>query len=124
MASSLPENKAVTSPLRVSSSQSVALLVWALHRTVADVTSSLTVQEGLYRAYTRDFLCLADFDGIPDDLREAVDAIVRTLGEAFGFDSATGQKKRPSTLGEQDAAVLLARLRAITAAAEKVAARL
>ena len=124
MASSLPENDAVGTPFHVSRSRSVHLLSRALQRAVADATSSLTVQEGLYRAYTQDLACLADIDGIPDDLRESVDAIARTLGEAFGFDSATGEKKGPSTLGQPDANTLLERLRAVSATADELAARL
>jgi hypothetical protein len=123
MASSIPGNSGIASPVSVVRSRSVDLLAWALHRAVTDADSSLTIQEGLYKAYTRDLLCLAGVDGVPDALRESIDAIVRTLGEALGFDSVTGQKKGPSTLGERDAAALLAHLRTVSAAVEKIAAR-
>jgi hypothetical protein len=100
------------------------LVAWALRRALTKAGSFLTLQEGLYDAYTRDLRCLAsDLDDIPGDLRGAVDGVVCALEKAFGFDRATGEKKGPSTLGEQDAVALLARLQEVSEAADRTAAR-
>jgi hypothetical protein len=81
----------------------------------------LTLQEGLYEAYRRDLWWLESLDGVPSDLRVAISAILCDLRTAFGFDSATGDKNGASTLGQQDAVDILARLQAVSARAESVA---
>jgi hypothetical protein len=118
--SSAAPGKAGVAPPRAAGS-SVELVASALRRAVVKAESSLTIQEGLYEAYNRHVRCLADVGENLGELREAVDALRLALRDAFGFDAITGEKTRPSTLGDGDAATLLAHLRAASAAADKIA---
>lgn len=122
MVSPIPGRSAPWAHGRAAQARTLELLASTLRRAVTHVDSSPTLQEGLYRAYTRDLASLADVDGVPDDLRRSIDAIVGTLGEAFGFDS-TGAKTRPSSLDTTDAAAVFALLRVVSATAAQLAAR-
>ena len=104
-----------------ASSRSMQVAVLWLRRALEKANASLTVQEGLYRAYTTHLCDLDPIDDIPDSLREAIHEFVVDLRRAFGFDEATGAKIAPSTLGRRQAALLLARLGTITSGAEALA---
>jgi hypothetical protein len=88
---------------------------------VARANESLTVQEGLYRAYTAHLCDLDPVEGIPATLKTSIHDLVVELRAVFGFDQATGAKLMPSTLRRRHATRLLARLESIAAVAEALA---
>lgn len=102
-------------------SRSVHVAVLGLRQALAKTTESLTVQEGLYRAYRAHLCDLDPIEDMPLSLKVAIHDLVVELRDVFGFDEATGAKLAPSTLERRHAAVLLARLKAIAASAEALA---
>jgi len=91
-----------------------------LRQALAKATSSLTLQEGLYRAYVGHLCDLTYFDDVPNNLRVALHALLADLRQVLGFDE-TGDKVGGSTLGQAQATALLARLASITLQAEELA---
>lgn len=101
--------------------QAVKAALIGLRQALARANESLTVQEGLYRAYMAHLCDLDPIEGVPETLKSAIHDLVVELRAVFGFDEATGAKLTPSTLGRQHATLLLARLKAIAATAEALA---
>jgi hypothetical protein len=101
--------------------RSVSVALLGLRQALARANESLTVQEGLYRAYTGHLCDLDPVEGVPDALNTAIHDLVVELRTVFGFDQATGAKLMPSTLRRRHATLLLARLRSIAARAEALA---
>jgi hypothetical protein len=64
---------------------------------------------------------LDDLDGIPQALGTTIHEVLTDLGSAFGFDETTGAKIAASTLGDRQAASILAHLEAIASNAEAIA---
>ena len=118
MISSRPGQAPIT---RSVASRSTDLVARGLRQALAKATSSLTLQEGLYRAYTAHLFDLAYFDDVPSNLRIALLMVLADLRYSLGFDE-TGEKVRASRLEHGDATALLARLEAVTLQAEALAA--
>ena len=95
-----------------------------LKRAVAEARSSLTVQEGLYRAYRDHLLGLEGMESLPVCLADPIRALLVDLSRGLGLEEATRRKVARSTLGSQDANLLLARLETMAASAETLGAAL
>ena len=117
MFSARPGGKNVTS---TAPTRALDVVVRDLHSAIATATAALTLQEGLYRAYTSHLIGLADFGGVPRTLEGPLRDLVSDLGSALGFDE-TGQKRAASTLGPHQAAEILARLEALAVGADSTA---
>jgi hypothetical protein len=104
-----------------SEARSVHVALLGLQQALARANEALTVQEGLYRAYTGHLCDLDHVDGLPEALKTAIHDLVVELRTVFGFDQATGTKLTPSTLGRRHARLLVARLESIAARAEALA---
>jgi hypothetical protein len=102
-------------------SRAIDVVARGLRRALAQASSSLTLQEGLYRAYTVHLCDLTYFDDVPSDLRAALHSVLAELRCGLGFDE-TGEKVRASKLEHEQATALLARLEALTLQAEALAA--
>jgi hypothetical protein len=109
--------------LPTSQSQALVLAAWTLRRALRAATACMTLQEGLYAAYTRDLHWLDELENMPDELRMDIRRVLDGLREAFHFDSATGNKNGASTLDEQEAATVLADLRRLNSKVEVAAAQ-
>jgi hypothetical protein len=107
-----------------SSPGSVQVVARGLRQAVATTNSSLTLQEGLYRAYKSDLCDLPYFDDVPTALETELQSVLVELRSVFGFDEATGTKLAASTLDRKQAAAILARLEKIASSAEALAERL
>jgi hypothetical protein len=105
-------------------SRSVEVVAQGLRRAVATTRSSLTLQEGLYRAYVRDLWDLPYFDDVPTALENELQALLAELRDVFGLDKTTGMKLTAATLDRPGAAAILERLEAIASSAEALAKRL
>ena len=101
--------------------RSVHVAVAGLRQALVEAQASLTVQEGLYRAYTAHLCDLDAIDGMPSALGASIHDLICELRSVFGFDLCTGRKVAPSTLKRWRAAELLERLRAVTSSAEWLA---
>ncbi len=97
------------------------LVASILARAVRRTADAPTIQEGLHEAYTRDLCVVEGLEGLPEHLLRRIDALMLDLGSSLGFDCATREKPRSSTLGDAAAAVLFARLQALSVAADAVA---
>jgi len=118
MISSSPGGITVTSG---SESRSVDVVAKGLRQAVVTTHSSLTLQEGLYRAYKSDLRDLPYFDEVPATLEAELQSVLTELRSVFGFDETTGTKLAASTLDRKRAAAILARLEAIASSAEALA---
>jgi hypothetical protein len=99
----------------------VHVAVIGLRRALATASESLTLQEGLYRAYRDHLRDLDQVDGLPSALGAAIHDLVIDLRQAFGLDQMSGAKVAASTLRYRRATLLLARLNAIASNAEGLA---
>ena len=107
-----------------SESRSVEVVAKGLRQAVVTTHSSLTLQEGLYRAYKSDLCDLPYFDEVPATLEAELQSVLTELRSVFGFDETTGAKLAASTLDRKRAAAILARLETIASSAEALAATL
>jgi len=103
---------------------SVQVVAQGLRHAVATTNSSLTLQEGLYRAYKSDLCDLPYFDDVPIALEAELQSVLAELRSVFGLDETTGAKLAGSTLDRKRAAAILARLETIASSAEALAASL
>jgi hypothetical protein len=108
----------------VTESRSLQVVARGLRQAVARTHASLTLQEGLYRAYLTDLCDLPYFDDVPTALETELQSVLAELRGVFGLDEATGTKVTASTLDRQRASEILMRLEAIASAAEALAQRL
>jgi hypothetical protein len=115
MMSSIP----ITAARRTLESRSVEAAARDLRQAVVQVRTSLTLQEGLYRAYMTRLCDLeVDLRHLPRGLKAAIHEVVTDLRTTLGLDEHTRTKMAPSTLDQQHAELLLARLEAIASSAE------
>jgi hypothetical protein len=111
----------ITAAKRNRESRSVEAAAQVLRQAVGQASTSLTLQEGLYRAYATRLCDLeTDLRYLPHGLKAAIHEVVADLRTAFGFDERTRTKVAPSTLDQRRAELLLARLEAIASSAEAV----
>jgi hypothetical protein len=96
----------------------VRFVAQELRRAIATTDASLTVPEGLYRAYSHQLCDLKGLDGIPRSLQSAIDDLLADLRGAFGLDESTGAKVSPSRLDDPQATQLRARLEKVAGLAD------
>jgi hypothetical protein len=105
-------------------SRSVKIVAQGLRQAVTRTAASLTLQEGLYRAYLSDLCDLPYFDDVPTTLEAELQSVLAELRSVFGFDEGSGTKRAESRLDRKQATAILARLESIASTAEALARRL